>query len=198
MTLPTNPQDNILDLEEARHVAAHGVAHLHVGQHFGSLGAHAAGWWEVIDPHQGTDLITNARVALAGPCMDLAVDLIEEDVDSAGVGPWLESWRDDVVQKSHGYRHDMVAARGGVSAAASWSLAFCRVNFDLIDEMAMMLLQTEVPIEYSTLAARFGGRTADVDDVSLQDAELDFAGQTYALERIDEAVAELLKTEGAR
>ena len=198
MTLAPDPQDNVLDLEEARHVAAHGVAHLHVGQRFGSLGAHAAGWWEVIDPIGGADQIINARIALAGPCMDLAVDLIEEDAYDAGVGPWLESWRDDVVNKSHGYRHDMVSAAGGVTEVASWSLAFCRVNFDLIDEMAMMLVQTKIPVDYASLAARFGGRTADVDDEALQAAELDFAGLTCALERVDEAVAEFLAAEGTK
>jgi hypothetical protein len=197
MTSAPDPHDDPRDLDEARHVAAHAVAHLHFGQRFGSLGAHAAGWWEVIDPIWGPDPVTIARVSLAGACMDLAVDLIE-DGDSPGVGPWLESWRDDVAHHSHGYRHDMVAARGGVADAASWSLAFCRLNFDLIDELAMMLVRAEAPVDYAALAARFRGRTVDVDADALQAAEFDFAGQTLALERVDDAVAAYLATDGTK
>ena len=197
MTIAPDLHEDSLDLGEARHVAAHAVAHLHFGQRFGSLGAHAAGWWEVIDPIWGPDPVTKARVSLAGACMDMAVDLIE-DGDSPGTGPWIESWRDDVAHHTHGYRHDMVAARGGVADAASWSLAFCRLNFDLIDELAMMLVRAEAPIDYNALAARFHGRTVDVDPDALEAAEFDFAGQTLALECVDEAVADYLAADGTK
>jgi hypothetical protein len=191
MTFAPDRHDDPLDLDEARHVAAHAVAHLHFGQRFSSLGAHAAGRWEVIDPIWGTDRATNARVALAGPCMDVTVELIEEDGDSLGIGPWLETWRVDVA-RIHGYGYDMISASGGVADAASWSLAFCRVNFDVIDELAMMVLGGGARVDYDTLAAMFTGRTVDVDPAALQEADFDFAGQSVALERVDEAVADRL------
>ena len=117
------------EFEVARHVAAHAIAHLHMGQSFRSVGAHAAGWWEVIEPIWGTDQGTNARVALAGPCLDLAVALVEEDGDFALVGSWLETWRDDVASRPQGYRHDMVdagAVRGARHARRGLRRAFIR------------------------------------------------------------------------
>lgn len=187
-----DPQDHPIDFEAARHVAAHAIAHLHMGQSFHSVGAHTAGWWEVIDPIWATDPRANARAALAGPCMDLAVDLVEENGDSALVGSWLESWRDDVASSPQGYRYDMVNATGGVADAAGWALAFCRVNLELIDELAVTITAEHAAVDYATIVARFHGRTADVDQRTLDAAELDFLGHSRGLDRIDEAVADYL------
>jgi hypothetical protein len=184
--------DHPIDFEAARHVAAHAIAHLHMGQSFHSVGAHTAGWWEVIDPIWATDPRANARVALVGPCRDLAVDLVEENGDSTLVGSWLETWRDDVASNPQGYRHDMVAASGAVADAASWALAFCRVNLEMIDELATTLTKEQAPVDYAAIVARFHGRTHDIDPEALSAANHDFVGQTRPLDRIDEAVADYL------
>jgi len=176
------------EFEVARHVAAHAIAHLHMGQSFRSVGAHAAGWWEVIEPIWGTDQGTNARVALAGPCLDLAVAL---------VGSWLETWRDDVASRPQGYRHDMVDAAGSITDAVAWALAFCRANLELIDELAWALTKMHAPVDYALISARFSGRSADVDPATLNVAERDLVGHGRALARIDEAVADYLDAERA-
>ena len=184
-----------LDLSAARHGAAHAIAHLHFGVTFGSVGLSPSGWCEVIDPGWAANAQTNARIALAGPCMDLAVDLIEDEGDEPIVVPWLESWRDDVVNQGDGYRDDMVAARGGVANEAAWALAFCRTNFDLIDEAAMLLVAAATNVEYLTFAAQLDGRTLAVGPDELEAAYDDFAGGLLALDVIDEAVIEHLASE---
>lgn len=185
-------QDGLRDLDAARHGAAHIIAALHLGQRFGSMGPNSVGWYEIVPPIRTPDLQTDARIALAGPCMDLAVELIEFEGDAPVVLGSLESWRDDLVNHESGYRYDMIAARGGAADAAAWSLAFCRVNFDLIDEAAMMLVHATTNVDYRDFAARLHGRTKDVDSGALDVAWSDFAGGSGQLDRMDEAVLERL------
>lgn len=190
----TERYDGTLDLSTARHGAAHVVAHLYLGLRFGSAGLNAAGWCETVDPEWGADAGVNARIALAGPCMDLAVDLIE-DADEAECPialSWLETWRDDVVNGEAGYRDDMLATGGRVAHEALWALAFCRVNFDLIDEAASMLMEADTRVEFPIFAARLQGRINGVDTAALEIADTDFAGGWQSLEAIDDAVREYL------
>ena len=184
-----------LDLSAARHGAAHAIAHLHFGVAFGSVGLSPSGWCEVIDPVWTANDRTSARIALAGPCMDLAVELIEDEGDEPIVLPWLESWRDDVVNHEDGYRDDIVAARGGVANEAAWALAFCRANFDLIDEAAMMMVTAATNVEYLEFATQLNGRTLTVGRDELEAAYDEFAGGLLSLDVIDEAVIEHLSSE---
>ncbi|ASD21713.1 hypothetical protein B7495_06070 [Cryobacterium sp. LW097] len=130
--------------------------------------------------------------------MDLAVDLIEDEGGEPIVLPWLESWRDDVVNQADGYRADMLAARGGVANEAAWALAFCRVNFGLIDEAAILLVAAATNVEYVTFAAQINGRTLAVGPGELEAAYDEFAGGLLSLDVIDEAVIEHLANEVAR
>jgi hypothetical protein len=196
--IETEQYDGTLDLSTARHGAAHVVAHVHLGVTFGSVGLNAAGWCEISAPEWGVDVVANARIALAGPCMDLAVDLIEDadEVEYPIALSWFESWRDDVVSGDGGYRDDMLAADGCVANEAAWALAFCRANLDLIDEAASMLMKAHTNVDFPILAARLHGRTKGVDTAALELADADLIGGWQSLEAVDDAVREYLSRRG--
>ncbi|TFC16833.1 hypothetical protein E3O19_06810 [Cryobacterium algoritolerans] len=147
----------------------------------------------------GADPKAPGRISLAGPCLELLIELIEGEGDPGEtMVQMLESWRDDAAPGDGGYLGDMVAANGFVAEVAAWSLAFCTVNSDLIDEAAAMIIHAGSPVEFAAFAARFSGRIADVDPEALDAAERLFAGSLLALERIDEAVADYLNDQARR
>jgi hypothetical protein len=184
--------EGVMDLSAARHVAAHVVAHLHFGLRFESAGLTESGSCEIVGPDWGTDLAVVARIALAGPCMDLVVDLIEDQGEYSPTPGWLETWRDDVVNAEGFYHDDMIAARGGAANETAVTVAFCRVNFDLIDEAAIILLQSGAPVGHAAFESRLQGRTIDVNPVAVDAAEFDLMSGWIALENIDAAVIEYL------
>lgn len=182
-----------LDVREARHGAAHALAHIYFGQRFISVGPNAEGICEIVKPVWGVDPATNARIALAGPCTDLAVDLVEDGDDrDATILNSLTTWREDVFSTEHVYFDDLMTAGGWMIDAAPWSLAFINVNQELIDEGAKMLIDSGRQVSYASFSAQFQGRAADVDTGSVEDAHLIFAGSLQSLELVEEAVAQIV------
>lgn len=182
-----DPDDARLDFSGARHAAAHIMAHVHFGLRCILRGTNPEGSCEGFPPGTAPDTI--ARIELVGPCVDLAVALIEDDEDPMlTMLQSLETWRHDV-GAGGGFQAEMVAANGGVSQAAAWSLAFCRANSELIDEAAALLIKGGGD-DSDAFDVRFRGRTAEPDQDELDAAELSFAGGWRSLELVDEAVAE--------
>ena len=187
------------DLGLARHEAAHVLACLAVGGSLASARSSADGLCTLVGLDAGADPTAPGRISLAGPCLEIVIEIIEGDGDPGEtIVQMLESWRDDAARGDGAYLDDMVAANGFVAEVAAWSLAFCTVNSDLIDEAAAMIIHAGVPVEFATFAARFNGRIADVDPDALDDAGRLFVGSLWALERIDEAVAEYLSDQAVR
>ena len=187
------------DLGLARHEAAHVLACLAVGGSLVSARSSADGLCMLVGLDAGADPTAPGRISLASPCMEMVIELIEGEGDPGEtMAQMLESWRDDVARGDGAYLDDMVTANGYVAEVAAWSLAFCTVNSDLIDEAALMIIHAGTPVEFATFAAQFNGRIADVDPEALDATERLFVGSLRALERIDEAVADYLAAEGAK
>ncbi|TFD74616.1 hypothetical protein E3T54_13660 [Cryobacterium sp. Sr8] len=102
-----------------------------------------------------------ARVSMAGACLDMEIDLLEDDGDPKVTEVhWLETWRDDVERGDGGYRDDIVATDGLIAQAAPWALAFVRAIAELIDVVAELLIDAGATgVNFEVLAAGFGGRT---------------------------------------
>jgi hypothetical protein len=187
------------DLGLARHEAAHVLACLAVGGSLVSARSSADGLCTLVGLDAGTDPTAPGRISLAGPCVEIVIEMIEGEEDPGEtMVQMVESWRDDAAHGDGAYLDDMVAANGYVAEVAAWALAFCTVNSDLIDEAALMIIHAGTPVESATFAARFNGRIADVDPEALDAAECLFVGSLWALDRIDEAVADYLAAEGAK
>ena len=184
------------DLGLARHEAAHVLACLAVGGSLVSARSSADGLCTLVGLDAGAHLTAPGRVSLAGPCLEIVIEMIEGEGDPGEtMVQMLESWLDDAAHGDGAYLDDMVAANGYVAEVAAWSLAFCTVNSDLIDEAAAMIIHAGAPVEFATFAVRFNGRISDVDPGALDAAERFFVGSLWALERIDEAVAHNLSAE---
>ena len=181
-----DPHDVRLNLRSARHIAGHHLGHVHFAQPRIAWDTNSEGSCGGFPP--GTPPETIARIALCGPCLELLIDLIEDDEDPRlTMLNWLETWRQDV-KEGGGFRKEMVAANGRVSEVAAWSLAFCEANSELIDEAAAMLINGGG--DSDAFVVRFRGRTMEPDQDALDAAEFSFAGGSHALELVDEAVAE--------
>lgn len=181
-----DPQGVRLDLRTARHVAVHILAHVNFAQPCIATDTGPEGCCGGFPP--GTLPETIARIALSGPCLELLIDLIEDDEDPIlTMLQWLDTWRRDVVNGG-GFRGEMATANGWVSRTAAWSLAFCEANSEVIDEAAALLMNGGE--DSDSLCVRFRGRTIEPDQDDLDAAELSFAGGEHALELVDEAVAE--------
>ncbi|WP_104194512.1 hypothetical protein [Cryobacterium sp. M25] len=187
------------DLGLARHEAAHVLACLAVGGSLVSARSSADGLCTLVGLDAGADPTAPGRISMAGPCLEIVIETIEGEGDAGEtMVQMLESWRDDAAHGDGAYLDDMVAANGFVAEVAAWALAFCTVNSDLIDEAALMIIHAGGPVEFATFAARFNGRIADVEPEALDAAECLLVGSLWALERIDEAVAEYLSDQAVR
>lgn len=186
--------DDRLDLSSARHGAAHAVAALHLGATFGSVVPTADGGCELVGPIWSDDRLVTARVSMAGACLDMEIDLLEDDGDpNVTEIHWLETWRDDVERGEGGYRDDIVATNGLIAQAAPWALAFVRANAELIDEVAAIMIDAGAAgVDFDVLAARFGGLATEPNQDELDTADLTFTGAARSFDLIDDAVASYL------
>ena len=180
----------------AQHGAAHALAHLHFSQRFVSVGGGPEGSCEIEHPVWGPDAQINARIAMVGPCVELAIDLAEDPSDAlATVRNTLTTWLEDVTSSAHGYWDDLMKADQWISDASPWALAFAYANHALIDEAAVALIKAGGRLTFEAFAPQFEGRTADVDAISWEAADHTFVGHSGPLELVEEAVAKIIAGE---
>ena len=178
-------------VREARRGMAEVLAHLYFGQHFERVVTDEEGLCSVAGPVNGSVPEVNARIAIAGPCADLAFDIIEPPFpDDETVMRVVENWQVDARDAEPGEMNSILRTRGLVQTVAPWSLAFVRENLDLVEAAAAFFLARNGTLGYQECADQFLGSAIapSAETLQLSGMTLGFA----ALRDVDEAVQEHL------
>ncbi|MDJ0338705.1 hypothetical protein [Cryobacterium sp. PH31-O1] len=206
MTKEHNLSDR-LSTVEAQHGVAHALASIYLGNSFESIERDSGGWCEVRSSSTNGDPETTARIALAGPCADLAKELRDgEDVDPDQRGREIygdetyedyqvtmmlravDNWMYDALDAEEDEANDVVRTDGWVERVAPWTYAFVAVNYDLVVEGSRMLMEADDVLAYEPFVDRFKDRIVTVTPADLVDPArlLKWA----PLDSVDKAIAE--------
>lgn len=180
--------DNRLDFNAAQSRAGQALASLHLGRRFSYFTVNSDGELVISGQDWATPSMITACIALASPCVDLKVALIEDE-EIETVVAMMVTWRADVID-GEGYAHQLIRGLGWLAEAAVWALAFVEANCVLIDEAAALLVRNGGQVTFEDFALLFDGRTADADGDMIEAAEIEFIGSRHALDLVDEAVTE--------
>jgi len=142
------------------------------------------------------DLETKARVAMAGPCTDVAVDLIEAPNPVITLANILFTWRDDLLGAGGGQFDDLIETGTFISEAAHWALAFVNENQPLLEVLAAAIVQSYPHhLDYAHCRLIASDNIVGVSRDALEAADMTFAGNAQPFENIAEAVGQIERGE---
>jgi hypothetical protein len=183
---------------EARYAAVQALAHLHFDQSFKLIDFDNRGFCRVRMPQWGSDQLTNARIGMTGPALELSMALIEDD-DPEGltVRNMLTTWLEDVGSTEEGYFEALMDSGTNVSAAIAWSVAFVVANEATIDTAAKRIGARNSTTSHEEFARAFRGTTFEPDAASVEKASELFAGHLVALEGIEASISDIQEPKSA-
>ncbi|WP_161886736.1 hypothetical protein [Marisediminicola antarctica] len=178
----------------------HGFAILHHGLTFEAIQVGANGFYDIRPAQSDVEPDVIARIAMAGPCVDLAVQMLEsgDTTSDAVLSEHMARWTSDVTYNHDGYVTDLYDARGYLREAAAWALAFSESNLDLIRKAAENLIDNGGVMSYDEFQIRFADAIEAVDQTILTDSIRILFTVDDAIEYVDwkiEDRAEDLKAE---
>ena len=177
---------DFMNFNEAQYCAGQVLVSLHFGRRFTKIILGQDGALILSEQDWGKPSKETARIALAGPGVDLKIAIVEdEDIDT--VPSMMVTWIADV-RENRGYANKLIHAVGFLAEAAIWCLAFVEANCVLVDEVAAMLVRNGGRSSYQELAPLFSGRTTDVTDAMIEAAGMEFIGSLNALDLVEEAI----------
>lgn len=157
---------------EACHAVSHGLAILHHGLTFEAVQVGANGFYDIRPASSDVEPDVIARIAMAGPCVDLAIQMLESDDTTveAVLTEHMARWTSDVTYNHDGYVTDLYDARGHLREAAAWALAFSESNLDLIRRAAEALINSGGVMSFDEFQNQFVEAIEGVDQSSLTES----------------------------
>jgi hypothetical protein len=143
-------------------------------------------------PQWGSDQLTNARIGMTGPALELSIALIEDD-DPEGltVRDMLTTWLEDVRSIEEGYFDALMDGGTNVSDAIAWSVAFVEANEATIDTAAKRIGAHYRTTSHEEFAWAYRGKTVEPDAANVEKASELFAGHLLALEVIEASISDI-------
>lgn len=175
-----------IEFSEACHGVAHALAALHFGQTFEAVVRAPTGLYEVSALEKGLDDEIGARIAIAGPCADLAIALLESDEGPEfALNDELDQWLSDA-RYGHGMiTTDLATAKPHMTGATTWGHAFAEANLDLIRDAAEVLLALGGVMTYSDFRDRWIASVESVSDEALSSSAEILKAVEYQLGTIE-------------
>ena len=180
---------------EAVHGAAHALAFLHFRIPFGSVGVDDEGHCKVFSPSRIMDEEIKAKVAMVGPCVNLAIDLIEASNKIQTLANILFGWRDDVLGEGRGHFDDLIDTGSFIPDVTPWALAFVNENQALLELLATKLVKTSGVLAYSDCQIIGLRNVVGVSSAALEEADLTLAGNLHPLEQVADAIGQIERAE---
>ena len=148
--------------------AATAIACIHEGVRFEELAFEGTIDCRVRSVAAVEDPVSRARIALAGPAVDLLVATIEvvdlaEDANTI-CGEMLVSWQEDAADSHSLYHRDLLAAAGLVTEVVGWVIAFVIANAVLLDQLAADVCTFSGKVDYKPIFSYCLGNIAEPDE----------------------------------